>query len=61
MIHRRKNKGMCANASVERIREVICRMELMAKEGRLDTVQSVMPFLEQKAKVLSEYLKEKEF
>ncbi|MCI5120888.1 MAG: hybrid sensor histidine kinase/response regulator [Candidatus Electrothrix sp. AUS4] len=55
-----KIKGMCANASVERVRQVACRIELTAKEGRLDAVQAFMPLLEQEAKALSEYLNENE-
>lgn len=55
-----KIKGMCANASVERVREVAYRMELTAKEGKIDTVQVFMPLLEQEAKALAAYLDEKD-
>lgn len=51
-----KIKGMCANASAERVREAAYRMESAAREGDLDTVRSLFSLLEQEEKRLREYL-----
>jgi HPt (histidine-containing phosphotransfer) domain-containing protein len=54
-----KIKGMCGNASVERCREVACRMETAAKQGNIDEAQSLFTLLEQEEKNLCEYLAQK--
>ncbi|CAK8723343.1 hypothetical protein GMJAKD_12640 [Candidatus Electrothrix aarhusensis] len=51
-----KIKGMCANASAERVREAAYRMESAARKGDLDAVRSLFSLLEQEEKRLREYL-----
>ena len=51
-----KIKGMCANASAERVREAAYRMESVAKEGDIDAVRSLFSLLEQEEEALREYL-----
>lgn len=51
-----KIKGMCANASAERVREAACHMESVAKEGDIDAVRSLFSLLEQEEEALREYL-----
>lgn len=54
-----KIKGMCANASAERVREVAYRIESAAKEGQIDTAQSLFSRLEQEEKALRHCLTQK--
>ena len=51
-----KIKGMCANASAERLREAAYRMESAAKEGDIDAVRLFFRLLKQEEKALREYV-----
>ena len=53
-----KVKGMCANASVERLREVACQIECAAKENRTEAVCSLLDLLEREEAALLAYLRQ---
>jgi CheY-like chemotaxis protein len=54
-----KVKGMCANASAERLREVARRIEYAAKQGDTAAARSLSARLEQEEKALCRYLARK--
>ncbi len=51
-----KIKGMCANASVERLREVACQIECAAREDRTEAARSLLGLLEQEEAALLAHL-----
>lgn len=55
-----KVKGMCANASVERLREVACQIESAAKEHKIEAACSLLGLLEQEEATLLRYLEQKD-
>ena len=54
-----KIKGMCANASAERLRETAYRIETAGKEGDGNAARSLFVRLEQEEKALRDYLAQK--
>jgi CheY-like chemotaxis protein/HPt (histidine-containing phosphotransfer) domain-containing protein/two-component sensor histidine kinase len=54
-----KLKGMCANASVERLREVACQIECAAKENSIEAARSLLGLLEQEEAALLAHLEQK--
>ena len=54
-----KVKGMCANASVERLREVVYQIECAAKENRTEAARSLLSLLEQEAAALLAHLEQR--
>ena len=54
-----KIKGMCANASAERVREMAYRIESAGKEGDIKAAHSLFDLLEQEQEALREYLMQK--
>ncbi|MCI5134180.1 MAG: response regulator [Candidatus Electrothrix sp. AW2] len=55
-----KIKGMCANASAERVREIAYTIENAAKQGDIAKAQSLFNCMQQEEKVLYEYLSKRE-